>query len=154
MLELCPSGHEASPFFLFLFLQRLLSFLRIMLGEDDYEDIRAVAVKADKLWAIHAHQQHVTVAAVEPAPAEPAAIAAVKGGVSSKPHGGGSGRGRGRGKAASGSSRQSAALNPVASAFVPPPSLLSRVQSGLCFYHWNYGDKASKCDGLCRWAGN
>ncbi len=33
MLELCPSGLEASPFFLFLFLQRLPSFLRIMLGE-------------------------------------------------------------------------------------------------------------------------
>jgi hypothetical protein len=57
MLELHPSGHEASPFFLFLFLQLLPSFLHIMLGEDNYEDIRAVAVKADKLWAIHAHQQ-------------------------------------------------------------------------------------------------
>jgi hypothetical protein len=153
MLELCPTGHEASPFFLFLFLQRLPSFLSIMLGEDDYEDIRAVAVKADKLWAIHAHQQHGTVAAVESAPVEPAAIAAVKGGFS-KPRGGGSSRSRGRGKAASGSSKQPAALNPAASPFVPPPSSLSRVQSGLCFYHWNYGDKASKCDGLCSWAGN
>jgi hypothetical protein len=153
MLELCPTGHEASPFFLFLFLQRLPSFLSIMLGEDDYEDIRAVAVKADKLWAIHAHQQHGTVAAVESAPVEPAAIAAVKGGFS-KPRGGGSSRSRGRGKAASGSSKQPAALNPAASPFVPPPSSLSCVQSGLCFYHWNYGDKASKCDGLCSWAGN
>jgi hypothetical protein len=67
MLELCPTGHEASSFFLFLFLQCLPSFLRIMLREDDYEDIRAVAVKADKLWAIHTHQQHGTVAVVEPA---------------------------------------------------------------------------------------
>jgi hypothetical protein len=153
MLELCPSGHEASPFFLFLFLQRLPSFLRIMLGEDDYDDIRAVAVKADRLWAIHAHQQHGTVAAVEPAAAEPAAIAAVKGGPS-KPRGGGAGRGKGRGKGAAGSSKQPAALNPAASAFVPPPTSLSRIQSGLCFYHWNFGDKASKCDGLCSWAGN
>jgi hypothetical protein len=150
---LCPVGHEASPFFLFLVLQRLPSFLRIMLGEDDYEDIRAVAVKADKLWAIHAHQQHGTVAAVESAPAEPPAIAAVKGGFS-KPRGGGSGRGRGLGKGASCSSKQSAALNPAASSFVRPPSSLSRVQSGFCFYHWNFGDKASKCDDLCSWAGN
>ncbi len=82
MLELCPTGHEASLFFLFLFLQRLPSFLRIMLGEDGYEDIRAVALKADKLWAIHAHFQHGTVATVEPAPAELAAIAVVKGGFS------------------------------------------------------------------------
>jgi hypothetical protein len=48
-----------------------------MLGEDDYEDIRAVAVKADKLWAIYAHFQHGTVTTVEPAPVEPAAISAV-----------------------------------------------------------------------------
>ncbi len=123
MLELCPTGHEASPFFLFLYLQRLHIFLCIMLGEDDYEDIRAVTVKEDKLWAIHAHQQHGTVAAVEPAPAEPAAIAAVKGSFS-KPGYGGSGRGRGHGKAASGSSKQPAALNPAALPFVPPPSSL------------------------------
>ncbi len=94
-----------------------------MLGEDDYEDIRAVAMKADKLWAIQAHQQHGTVAAVEPAPAEPAAIAAIKGGFS-KPDCGGSGRGRGHGKTASGSSKQPAALNLAASPFVPPPSSL------------------------------
>ncbi len=106
-------------------------------------------MKADKLWAIRAHQQHGTVAAVESAPAEPAAIAAVKGGFS-KPRGGGSGRGRG----ASGSSKLPAALNPAASPFVPLPTSLSRMQSGLCFYHWNFGDKASKCDGLCSWAGN
>jgi hypothetical protein len=29
-----------------------------MLGEDDSDDLRGVAVEADKLWAIHAHQQH------------------------------------------------------------------------------------------------
>jgi hypothetical protein len=105
-----------------------------MLGEDDYDDIRAVAVKADKLWAIHAHQQHGTVASVESAPTEPAAIAAVKGGFS-KPRSGRSGRSRGRGKEASGSSKQPAALNPAASPFVPPLTSLSRIQSGLCFYH-------------------
>ncbi len=153
MLELCPTGHEASPFFLFLFLQRLPSYLRIMLGEDDYDDIQAVAMKAVRLGAIYARQQHGTVAAVEHAPAETAAIAAVKGGGFSKPRGGGSGRGKGRGKSSS-SARQPAALNLAASLFVLPPSSLSRVQAGLCFYHWNYGEKATKCDGLCSWAGN
>jgi hypothetical protein len=61
MLELCPAGHEASLFFLFLFLQCLPSHLCIMLGEVDYGDIRAVAVKADRLWATHPRQQHFTV---------------------------------------------------------------------------------------------
>jgi hypothetical protein len=129
MLELCPSGHEASPFFLFLFLQHLPSFLRNMLGEDNYDNIRAVAVKADRLWAIHAHQQHSTVTAVKPSPAEPAAITAVKGGGHSKPGGGGSRCGKGHGKASS--SRQPAALNPAASPIESQMSSLSRVQAGL-----------------------
>jgi hypothetical protein len=59
----------ASPFF--LFLQRLPSDFRVMLGEDNYEDLQAVAVQADKLWAIHAHQQHGTIAAVEPTTVKP-----------------------------------------------------------------------------------
>jgi hypothetical protein len=56
MLELCLTGQETSPFFLFLFLQRLPKELRIMLGEDDHLDLHATAAKADKLWAVHAHQ--------------------------------------------------------------------------------------------------
>ncbi len=35
MLEICPTGHKASPFLLFLYLQCLPSHLCIMLGEDD-----------------------------------------------------------------------------------------------------------------------
>jgi hypothetical protein len=31
MAELCPTGHEDSPFFLFLFMQRLPKELRIVL---------------------------------------------------------------------------------------------------------------------------
>ncbi len=53
-----------------------------MLDEDHFDDLQMVA---DKLWAIHAHQQHSTIAAVEPATVEPVAIAAVKGGSPSKP---------------------------------------------------------------------
>jgi hypothetical protein len=32
--------------------------LSVMLGEEDFDDLHAVAVEADKSWAIHAHQQH------------------------------------------------------------------------------------------------
>ncbi len=49
MLEVYPTGLEGSLFFLFFFLQPLLSSLRIMLWEDDYDDLRAVAMKAVKL---------------------------------------------------------------------------------------------------------
>jgi hypothetical protein len=43
MAELCPTGHEDSPFFLFLFMQRLPKELRIVLGKVDDHDIRAMA---------------------------------------------------------------------------------------------------------------
>jgi hypothetical protein len=82
MAELCPTRHEDSPFFLFLFMQRLPKELRIVLGEvDDHEDIRAMAAKADKLWSLHNHQQHGVVASVDPGPSSsqpPATIAAVR----------------------------------------------------------------------------
>jgi hypothetical protein len=53
MLELCPRGHESSIFFTHLFLERLPAELRILLGEDDHQNPRDVAKKADSLWALH-----------------------------------------------------------------------------------------------------
>jgi hypothetical protein len=53
MLELCPRGHETSIFFTHLFLERLPAELRILLGEDDHQNPRDVAKKADSLWALH-----------------------------------------------------------------------------------------------------
>jgi hypothetical protein len=152
MLEVFTIGRNSGMIFLFLFLQCLSNHLRIMLHEDDYEDLRTVALKGEKLWAIHAHQQHGTVAAVELAPVEPAAIATVKGISSSKPQGGLSGRGKGRGKWSSSSCQQLALFNPAALPFVLLPSWLSRVQVGLCYYHRNFSEKATKCDGMCSWA--
>ena len=40
MLELCPCGQETSLFFTHLFLCRLPAKLRIMMGEDDHQDVR------------------------------------------------------------------------------------------------------------------
>jgi hypothetical protein len=105
MLELCPTGHEVSPFF--LFLQRLPKELRIMLGEDDHLDLRATAAKADKLWAVHAHQQLGTVDSVDSSLLqEPlaASIAAVKGGF--VPNGGRDGSQCGKGHGRGGTSSQ------------------------------------------------
>ncbi len=33
--------------------------------EDDHQNLQATAAKADKLWAVRAHQQHGAVAFVE-----------------------------------------------------------------------------------------
>ena len=56
MLELCPCGQETSRFFTHLFLCPLPAELRIMLGEDDHQDVRLLITKADKLWAMHSQK--------------------------------------------------------------------------------------------------
>jgi hypothetical protein len=52
MLELCPRGHETSIFFTHLFLERHPAELRITLGEDNHQNVWALAKKADALWSL------------------------------------------------------------------------------------------------------
>ena len=66
MLELCPRGQETSLFFTHLFLCCLPAELRIMLGEDDYQDVRLLITKADKLWARHGQKFHLVAAVEQP----------------------------------------------------------------------------------------
>jgi hypothetical protein len=141
MFEICPVGEEKSKFFAFLFLHRLPQELRIMLGEDDHQEVHQLAMKADKLWAIHGHCLHGSVA-VTAAPS--AALNAVCGSLAKR---GGQQRGKGRGR----SSQPAAAASSTAS---PSPASLARSSSSLCFYHWQFGDKASKCEAPCSWHGN
>jgi len=63
MMELCPDDEEASCFFVFLFLQRLPAWLRVQLEADDQADIRQLAARADRLFALHGHKQSESVAA-------------------------------------------------------------------------------------------
>jgi hypothetical protein len=55
--EMCTRGHAYNIFFLFLFLQRLRSKLRIMLDEDDQMICKELMAKANTLCAKHS-QQH------------------------------------------------------------------------------------------------
>ena len=140
MLELCPRGNESNIFFTHFFLKRLPAELRIMLGEDDHQDPRQLAVKADQLWAIHGGKAH-TVAAVEPAQ-----VAAVNGG----------GHPNSRGRKQSSKARQGAAADATGArqAAAKPdnaPSDLAQLQSGLCYYHWTFGERATKCRAPCNW---
>ena len=63
MMELCPDDEEASCFFVFFFLQRLPAWLRKQL--DDQDDIRRLATKADRLFALHGHKNGGAVTMVE-----------------------------------------------------------------------------------------
>jgi hypothetical protein len=52
MLEWCPRGEEGSSFFIAAFLRRLPNELRVLLGHDDFTDLKAVSQKADALWQL------------------------------------------------------------------------------------------------------
>jgi hypothetical protein len=77
MLELCPRGEERSPFFIFLFLQRLSKELRVLLGDEALEEPHDIGKLADKKWALHSHQHIGTIAVVE-LTEEEGQVAAVK----------------------------------------------------------------------------
>jgi hypothetical protein len=175
MLEICPRGHESSIFFTHLFLERLPAELRIMLGEDNHQNPRDVARKADSLWALH--KMHLApgaaVASVSGsstgdgllsssavASSGPSAVAAISSRGSGR---GGRGPGRGgrggRGVRFSGSSRggssqltggqQVAGQSPAAPSLRPAD--LARIQHGLCFYHFNFGEQAHNYVAPCNW---
>ncbi len=65
MMELCPDDEEASCFFVFFFLQRLPAWLRIQLEGDDQDDVRQLATKADRLFALHGHKHSGAITVVE-----------------------------------------------------------------------------------------
>lgn len=147
MLEYCPAGMERHLSFHYFFMQRLPQALRTQLGEVQPGDPRALAMRADRLWSVHGASSNTIAAAVEP-PADPtAAVAAVKTAPSRGKNKGGYSRGgqqRGRG-----ASRTPAAVGGQAAD--PTPSDLARASSGLCFFHWSYAEKATKCQPPCTW---
>ena len=167
MLETCPRGQETNIFFTHLFLCRLPAELRIMLGEDDHQDVRNLVAKADKLWALHG-QKSSLVATVEQVVEESSSIVAAVSGRGRGGRGGRSSRG-GRGQHAGvrnnqqsqagglqntnrPSSQQGAGGTAVTASL--SPSDLARMGTDLCFFHWSWGDKARSCQAPCSWQGN
>jgi hypothetical protein len=141
MMEFCPSGMEKTLPFHYYFTQRLPAALRTQLGEVEHGDPRALAARADRLWTMHSPG---------------GSVAAIRG--SSGGHGGrgrgGNQRGRGNRRPlpiASPAASTSAASSTGAAAADPTPSSLARLSSGLCFFHWNWADKAQKCQPPCSW---
>ncbi len=143
MLELCPRGHEANKFFLVLFLQRLPAKLCILLGDDENADPRDLATKADRLWAMHAHRQVGSVAAVK-AVEDPSPVATVPSGQRGRVNGRGhSSRPRGGNRPPRSAQPQQSAANsslPGQGAAQVTPAALVRALSGLCHPHWIYGE--------------
>jgi len=165
MMELCPDDLETSPFFTFLFLQRLPAWLRVLVEDEDVP-IRQLAVKADRLFALHGHKQAATVAAVDGSGEdreEEADINAIQGGRQggSKPawrgRGGGQrgGQRSGHGGGHRGNHQQQQADG---TAKTMTPSDAAAAAAGLCLQHWRHGEEARRCLGSaakpCGWQGN
>jgi hypothetical protein len=141
ILELCPSGEEKSPFFILLFLQRLPKELSVLLGDEALEELRDIGELADKKWALHS--QHGGTIAVVELTEEDGQVAAVKQtAAGSRPRGKRSGQGRGRG----GGQQNTEPVTPSQA-----PAALARMSTGLCQFHWTYGEKAQKCEAPCNW---
>jgi hypothetical protein len=150
MLELCPRGQESNMFFTHLFLERLPAELRIMLGEDDHQDPRLLAEKADKLWALHG-VKHSSLAVVDLLSEDPALVNAVanrgRGGRNANNRGRGANRGRGGQQKNTNPSSTSSSSTPTSM----KPMEMARIQSGLCYYHFKFGDKSYNCTPPCTW---
>ena len=154
MLELVKPGEEKTQLFAMLFLRRLPAAVRVLLTEDDYTDLRALAEKADRCAASLARQgQEVghPVAAVAPQPEadtdneDDGVVAAAFGRRPSQqrlpsqqqnwrkqqPKKTGGGR-------AAKPSRESVVDQAAAAA-------------GICFYHYLHGKAAQRCRQPCNW---
>ncbi len=157
MLELVHPGEERTRLFAMLFLRRLPAAVRLQLTEDDHEDVRALADKADRCAAsIHRHQQLLPVFAATADDTEDneeqsdftvAAVGSSRGGRFNQRSRGGQSRSRGgrggqRPQSSSSSSQQE------------PSQAQQAKQAGLCRNHFIYGEKTYNCGGNCSWSGN
>jgi hypothetical protein len=159
MLEICPRGEERNKFFLFLFLQRLPKELRVMLTEEDLKEPRDLASKADRHWAMLAHQTHGVLAnlTTEDDTDTSGVIAAAHYGGRGRQNRGRGGRGRGRGDGGRGGTSNAGQQHQQdgQSVNTPPhptaPGTLARFSTGLCHFHWTFGEKAKRCETPCSW---
>jgi hypothetical protein len=119
------------------------------LTEDDFEEPRELAAKADRHWAMLSHQ-HGVVANLDAAD-DSDLVAAVqprgRGGKSrfqKKKRGGGGGYGSAPQQHTDGGGSSHTQADPA-------PGTVARLAAGLCHFHWCYGDKARQCEQPCKW---
>jgi hypothetical protein len=157
LVQFCPDGEAQTRIFRYLFLQRLPTEIRIILAEDRDSTLAALAARADQLWAHSTRQPHDAAVNAVLEEENHDTIAAI-----SHPHsrGGGRGRGRGgqsrpfRGRGGGGAPPASTAAAAPADGNPNAPAKLARQTSGLCRFHWQFGDKAYSCRSPCSWQGN
>ena len=140
MLEHCPAGEEASAFFRGSFIQRLPAELQVLLDGAEDGDMKDLAAKADKLWAIR-RPSSLHVAAIEELNVEgdldQTTVAAVRPGNTNnnKAY---------KGKSAANSGGRDADKKRKPKTYA------------VCYRHMRYGADAFRCDDptVCKWSGN
>ena len=128
MWELCPTEQHDNIFFAMLFLQCLPRDIRVLLTHEDHRNLRLLA---------NANATAVGDFQTDPVAALPGKNTTASSKRSSRPHY--------RPKHSRGSQKEQYTSAPVA---------LAKDPTGLCFYHWNFGDKANNCTDPCSWQGN
>ena len=135
LMALCPQAEVDGPTIKYMFLFRLPPTMQTMLGEDTRSTLTELAARADALLDAEAAKESTIAAAVEESTVAAAGVAAPpssrkrkadfrKKGPAKKRHGGGDSD--------------------------PGPWK----DMGLCWAHYNYGNKAHKCKPPCNWQGN
>ncbi len=132
-------------FFHFMFLQRLPQSLWTLLGEVEHGDPRAPAARADRLWACHGRQQQQDIAVVD-TEEEVESVAAI--------HGQGSSGKWQNQKKKKASQQKKGQQEQQAAKSKTRPTDLAQQSSGLCLSHWNFVEKAWKCEQPCSCQGN
>jgi hypothetical protein len=125
-----------------LFLERLPTELRITLGEDDHQNVRALAKKADSLWSLHEMKSSFSSAGAslvdvdEHSPVAAGSNCGLGHGRSQGrgSHGGPAGSSRGRGTQPDG--QQGTNQSKAAASLLPME--MAHIQSDLCLYHLNH----------------
>ena len=148
LLEYCPTGEENSAFFRAVFVQRLPSDMQALLDGLEDGDLKELAQKADKLWAIR-RPADLAVAVVANSNSsqleDPDCVAALKlhfkrkeGEKKSSGNNGNGGSNNVGGHGGGGGGKR-------------PPKMFS-----VCYRHMKFGSNAFKCDdpSACGWKGN
>ena len=121
-----------------------------MLSHEDHSDLRRLAAHADRLIAFGGCQEPVSCTVELPQDDVVAAIQQ-KGKQQSK------NRDRGQKKSSKPPPlppRNNGGQSGQHQKTDSPPSAVAREATGLCFYHWSFGEKAHSCQAPCSWQGN
>ncbi len=156
LIKLCPEGEEDTVFFKEAFLHRLPESLEMHLGDHLDEPVRQLAKRADRYWTAHRTRPSSVINSVEAEAAAQDDLLDSINAVRFQPHKGGRGGGKGRSRGGRGGfSRGRGGHNSDKTGKGRTGGLTDApAGSGLCTYHWSFGEDAHSCRPPCSWAGN